>query len=80
MIEEKKVLKKGLTTGVHTCFAFWSVLDIFIITKEFSFGKINKIDNDDLDVTKGCEIIVSISSNKNDLTFNELSIIPALSI
>lgn len=76
MIEEKKVLKKGLTTGVHTCFAFWSVLDTFIITKKFSFGKINKIDNDDLDVTKGCEIIVSISSNKNDLTFNELSIIP----
>ena len=50
MNEEKKVLRKGLTTGVHTCFAFWSVLDAFIVTKEFSFGKINKIDNDDLEL------------------------------
>lgn len=76
MSEEKKVLKKGLTTGVHACFAFRSVLDTFIVTKEFTFGKINKIDNDDLDVTKGCEIVVSISNIKTDLTFNELSLIP----
>ena len=76
MNEEKKVLRKGLTTGVHTCFAFWSVLDAFIVTKEFSFGKINKIDNDDLDVTKGCEIVVSISNIKDDLEFNELSLTP----
>ena len=76
MSEEKKVLKKGLTTGVHACFAFGSVLDTFIVTKEFSFGKINKIDNDDLDVTKGCEIVVSVSNIKTDLTFNELSLIP----
>ncbi len=76
MNEEKKVLRKGLTTGVHTCFAFWSVLDAFIVTKEFSSGKINKIDNDDLDVTKGCEIVVSISNIKDDLEFNELSLTP----
>ena len=76
MSEERKVLKKGLTTGVHACFAFGSVLDVFIVTKEFSFGKINKIDNDDLDVTKGCEIVVSISNIKTDLTFNELSLTP----
>lgn len=76
MSEEKKVLKKGLTTGVHACFAFGSVLEAFIVTKEFSFGKINKIDNDDLDVTKGCEIVVSISNIKDDLEFNELSLTP----
>ena len=52
MNQEKKVLRKGLTTGVHTCCAFSSVLEAFIVTKEFVFGKINKIDNDDLDVTK----------------------------
>ena len=76
MSEEKKVLKKGLTTGVHACFAFGSVLDAFIVTKEFSYGKINKIDNDDLDVTKGCEIVVSISDIKDNLTFNKLSLTP----
>ena len=76
MNQEKKVLRKGLTTGVHTCCAFSSVLEAFIVTKEFVFGKINKIDNDDLDVTKGCEIVVSISDKKEDLEFNELSLMP----
>ncbi len=77
--EEKRVLRKGLTTGVHTCSAFFSVLDAFLATRELCFGKINKIDNDDLDVTKGCEIVVSISSKKNDLVFNELSLTPQVS-
>lgn len=76
MNQEKKVLRKGLTTGVHTCFAFSSVLEAFIVTKDLTFGKINKIDNDDLDVTKGCEIVVSISDKKEDLEFNKLSLIP----
>ena len=44
MNEEKKVLRKGLTTGVHACCAFSSVLEAFIVTKEFVFGKINKIE------------------------------------
>ena len=77
--EEKKELRKGLTTGVHTCSAFFSVMDAFLATHELSYGKINKIDNDDLDVTKGCEIIVSVSSKKEDLQFNELSLKPQIS-
>jgi cobalt-precorrin-5B (C1)-methyltransferase len=76
---EKKVLRKGLTTGVHACTAFYSVLDAYLATEGFCFGKIEKIDNDDLDVTKGCEIIVSISSKKEDLEFNELSLKPQVS-
>ena len=51
-MSEEKSIKKRTLTGVHACFAFGSVLDAFIVTKEFSYGKINKIDNDDLDVTK----------------------------
>jgi cobalt-precorrin-5B (C1)-methyltransferase len=77
--EEKRVLRKGLTTGVHACTAFSSVLEAFLVTNEFVYGKINKIDNDDLDVTKGCEIIVSVSAKKEDLEFNELSLTPQIS-
>jgi cobalt-precorrin-5B (C1)-methyltransferase len=77
--EEKRVLRKGLTTGVHACTAFSSVLEAFLVTNEFAYGKIEKIDNDDLDVTKGCEIIVSISNKKEDLVFNELSLTPQIS-
>lgn len=67
MAEEKKVLRKGLTTGVHATLAFAKALEAFLITKELSITKINKIDNDDLDVTKGCEIVVSVSDKKNEL-------------
>lgn len=70
-MSETKELRKGLTTGVHTCNAFFSVLDTFLVYKELAYANINKIDNDDLDVTKGCEIIVSLSFNKSDLLLNE---------
>lgn len=69
---QNKVLKKGYTTGVHTSFAFKSALECFLATKLFSKSKTNKMDNDDLDVTKGCEIIVSISDNKTDLIINDI--------
>ena len=68
----EKKLKKGYTTGVHTSFAFKSALQTFLATKELSTSKTNKMDNDDLDVTKGCEIIVDISNNKNDLIINSI--------
>jgi len=63
-------LKRGYTTGVHASFAFKSALQSFINLQEFSSSKTFKMDNDDLDVTKGCEIVVSISSKKDDLEFN----------
>jgi len=65
-------LKRGYTTGVHTSFAFKSALETFIATNELSISKTNKMDNDDLDVTKGCEIIVTITENKNDLILNKI--------
>jgi cobalt-precorrin-5B (C1)-methyltransferase len=64
-------LKRGYTTGVHASFAFKSALQSFINLKKTSYAKTFKMDNDDLDVTKGCEIVVSISSCKDDLEFND---------
>jgi cobalt-precorrin-5B (C1)-methyltransferase len=68
---DKKVLKKGYTTGVHTLHAFKSALEAYLSTQETAVSKTIKIDNDDLDVTKGCEIIVTISSTKQNLTLNK---------
>ena len=68
-----KKLKKGYTTGVHTSFAFKSALEVFLATKELSISKTIKIDNDDLDVTKRCEIFVTISSNIEKLNINSIS-------
>ena len=67
-----KKLKTGYTTGVHASFAFRSALDGFLATNQLTFSKTIKSDNDDLDVTKGCEIVVSISQNLNDLKLNEI--------
>ena len=67
---DKKVLKKGYTTGVHTSFAFLSALNTFLSTSKLSISKTNKNDNDDLDVTKGCQIVVTISHTKDDLLLN----------
>ena len=68
----KTKLKKGYTTGVHASFAFKSALQAFLSTDELSISKTNKMDNDDLDVTKGCEIIVCISDTKDNLTINKI--------
>jgi len=68
-----KKLKKGYTTGVHASFAFKSALETFIATKETAISKTIKMDNDDLDVTKGCEIVVQISSRLEDLKLNNIS-------
>lgn len=69
---EKKQLKKGLTTGAHTSYAFKSALECFLNTNEKSISYTNKMDNDDLDVTKGCEIVVTISHAKDDLQLNPI--------
>ncbi len=63
-------LKRGYTTGVHTSIAFKSALEAFLVTREKSISITNKMDNDDLDVTKGCEIVVTISNRLEDLELN----------
>jgi len=68
-----KKLKKGYTTGVHTSFAFKRALECFISTSKLSTVYTNKMDNDDLDVTKGCKIIVNITSKKGELFLNSIS-------
>ena len=68
-----KILKKGYTTGVHTSFAFKSALQLFLITNKKSISITHKMDNDDLDVTKGCEIVVTLSDKIEDLKLNSLT-------
>ena len=70
---EKKELKKGYTTGVFTSLAFKCALEAFLATNTTCISKTNKNDNDDLDVTKGCEIIVTITSNLEELELNPTS-------
>jgi len=69
---ETKKLRSGYTTGVHTSYAFKSALSTFIACNTTSVSKTNKMDNDDLDVTKGCEIIVSVSYSLNELELNSI--------
>lgn len=72
----EKELRKGYTTGVHTFFAFNSALQSFLFTKQFSKSLTNKMDNDDLDVTKNCEIVVCITDKKDDLQLNPIPHLP----
>ena len=68
-----KKLRRGYTTGVHASLAFKSALQCFFATKSCARAVTNKMDNDDLDVTKGCEIVVTISGKKEDLELNSIS-------
>lgn len=68
----EKVLRKGYTTGVHASQAFKKALEAYLYTNDISICKTLKIDNDDLDVTKGCEIVVSITQNIDELAINEV--------
>ena len=72
-MEQKKPLRKGYTTGFHSSFAFASALEAFGVTNGFVQSITNKMDNDDLDITKGCEIVVSISNNLEDLELNKIT-------
>ena len=74
--EEKKPLRKGYTTGVHASFAFKSALNFFLATRLKSISKTKKMQNDDLDVTKGAEIVVTISNRLEDLALNPLEHTP----
>lgn len=66
-----KVLRKGYTTGAHTFMIFHSALDYFLATNYLAIAKTNKMDNDDLDVTKNCEIVLTITQNLEDLELNK---------
>lgn len=66
-------LRRGYTTGVHCSFAFRSALESFVQDGEFCISKSKKMDNDDLDVTKGCEIEVTISSKLKRLLLNPIN-------
>ena len=65
-------LKKGYTTGVTAAFAFKSALGSYLITSKTATSKAIKMQNDDLDVTKGCQIVVTITSNKEELKLNPI--------
>ena len=65
-------LRRGYTTGVHASFAFKSALEAFVATAEKSTSITHKMDNDDLDVTKRCEVVVTISDKKEDLKLNSI--------
>ena len=67
-----KKLRKGYTTGYHASFAFRSALQGFMATKMLTKSITYKMDNDDLDVTKGCEIVVTISDKLEDLELNDI--------
>jgi cobalt-precorrin-5B (C1)-methyltransferase len=67
-----KRLKRGYTTGVHASFAFKSAIYAFLATSYKTLSTTYKMDNDDLDVTKGCEIMVTISDKKEDLEINSI--------
>jgi len=67
-----KSLRKGYTTGVHASFAFWSALNIFLVSDRTTTSKTIKMDNDDLDITKGCEIVVTVSDSKENLKLNPI--------
>ena len=65
-------LRKGYTTGVHATIAFAKALEGVLHTQNYCRVVTHKLDNDDLDVTKGCEITVTLSYHKADLNLNPL--------
>jgi cobalt-precorrin-5B (C1)-methyltransferase len=65
-------LKKGYTTGVHAAIAFDKALEGFLCTGETTTVTTHKMDNDDLDVTKGCQIIVTLGKSEVQLPKNPM--------
>ena len=65
-------LRKGYTTGVHATIAFAKALEGVLHTQNYCRVVTHKLDNDDLDVTKGCEITVTLSYYKSDLNLNAI--------
>ena len=69
-------LRGGLTTGAHAALAFAKALEGLRTTGSCCRVSTHKMDNDDLDVTRGCEIIVTLSHCKGDLSFNPIDHTP----
>jgi len=65
-------LRKGYTTGVHTVRAFEAALEGVLVSGERTQAVTRKMDNDDLDVTKGCTITVTLSPRLEDLECNPI--------
>ncbi|HHB93732.1 MAG TPA: cobalt-precorrin-5B (C(1))-methyltransferase, partial [Campylobacterales bacterium] len=70
--KNNSTLRRGYTTGVHASFAFKSALEAFCSTREKAVSITYKMDNDDLDITKGCKIVVTLSDKKDDLQLNSI--------
>jgi len=70
--KSNKPLRKGYTTGLHASFAFKSAFEAFLVTKTTATSITHKMDNDDLDVTKGCEIVVSVSDKFENIALNKI--------
>ena len=65
-------LRRGYTTGAHTVRAFAAALEGVLATGERTQAITHKMDNDDLDVTKGCEIVVTLSPHLEELNRNPI--------
>ena len=63
-------LRGGATTGLHASYAFGLALESYIATQERVSIITQKMDNDDLDVTKWCQIVVTISDDISTLEPN----------
>lgn len=68
----ERVLKKGYTTGAHAHMLFVKALESFLITRSKVHCTTTKMDNDDLDVTKGCEIVFTLACSIEELTLNPI--------
>ena len=63
-------LRRGYTTGVSAALAFGRALEAWCVSRERAQTVTEKMDNDDLDVTKGCMIVATVSDRLEDLTRN----------
>ncbi|RXJ54093.1 cobalt-precorrin-5B (C(1))-methyltransferase CbiD [Candidatus Marinarcus aquaticus] len=68
----ERVLKKGYTTGAHAHMLFIKALESFLVTRSTVHCYTTKMDNDDLDVTKGCEIVFTLTCSFEELTLNPI--------
>ena len=63
-------LRRGYTTGVSAALAFGRALEAWCVSQEYAQTYTEKMDNDDLDVTKGCTIIATVSDRLEDVIRN----------
>ncbi len=63
-------LRRGYTTGVSAALAFGRALEAWCVSRECAQTYTEKMDNDDLDVTKGCMIVATVSDRLEDVVRN----------